>query len=312
MSMESADCDTDRVAVIACALLAAEFAAQSKARPVDVLVLTALPVELGAVKAALGISAEAQPRSTSVGTLYWTADIDSTSCGRAVRVAAACLGGAGNPRAAAGTTELLRELRPEVAKMVGIAAGLRDKCKLGEVVFLERIVAYEPASIQGSGDGRSQSPRPDVYQLDHRLTQCVAAYTSGGTVVSRRLTARRALLVEGTGFKRSGDPVADELDVRSVTGASGEKLLRSSEAFAELRSGLHGKIEVVEMEAVGIAIACRQADCAFLVVRGISDHGDEHKSDGFHELAAMGAAVVAVDFIQHGLRLQADAAVAAT
>jgi len=40
-----------------------------------------------------------------------------------------------------------------------------------------------------------------------------------------------------------------------------------------------------------------------IVVRGISDHGDNRKDDRFHGVAAKGAAVVAVDFIRNGLRL---------
>ena len=76
--------------------------------------------------------------------------------------------------------------------------------------------------------------------------------------------------------------------------ASGGKLLRDAEKFRALRE-LHGTTEVAEMEAAGVATACHRAGAGFLVFRGISDFGDEVKVDGFHEVAAKSAAIVAVD-----------------
>lgn len=55
------------------------------------------------------------------------------------------------------------------------------------------------------------------------------------------------------------------------------------------------------MEAVGVANACERAETPYVVVRGISDFGDERKDDRFHELAAKAAALVARDFILRGL-----------
>jgi nucleoside phosphorylase len=43
-------------------------------------------------------------------------------------VAVACFGSAGNVEAATATTELLAQLRPKAVLMVGIGAGLREKC----------------------------------------------------------------------------------------------------------------------------------------------------------------------------------------
>ena len=81
-----------------------------------------------------------------------------------------------------------------------------------------------------------------------------------------------------------------------ATVGSGEKLIRDPERFRALRD-LHGKLEVAELEAEGVANACERAGIPFVVVRGISDFGDERKDDRFHELAAKAAAVVARDFI---------------
>jgi hypothetical protein len=97
--------------------------------------------------------------------------------------------------------------------------------------------------------------------------------------------------------------VADAVDVTQGTIASGEKLLRDGEKLAQLRATMHGKVEAGEMEAAGVVEACRGANLPWLVIRGISDFGDELKDDRFHGFAARAAAAVMVDFLGHGLSL---------
>lgn len=306
MSLQ-ANNEPSEVARLVTDLLAVELGAQDAARPIEVLVLTALPLELSAAREALGLQETASPRQTPVGTLCWVADVPSTGSGRTLRVGLSCFGGAGNIDAAATTTELLACLKPRFVVMLGIAAGIRGKCKMGEVFFADRLVAYEPSAIEENGGGTTQTHRPDIYRIDHPTEQCVAAYLSPGAALAERVTELRAAL--------RGDPpkgcdereVAVNLAVRFATFASGEKLLRSAGTFLDLRK-IHGKVEVVEMEGVGVFAACRHAGQPCLVIRGISDHGDNRKDDRFHDVAAKGAAVVAVDFIRNGLRLPAVAA----
>jgi nucleoside phosphorylase len=240
----------------------------------------------------------------------------SRSSARLIRVAVACLGGAGNVTAAATAAELAQAYKPRLIVMVGIAAGIRDKCRIGDVVFSERVVAYEPAALhvaEGLGSrilarvGRLlglgttvRQGRPEMYRLAHAVEQDVVAYlASTDTAVARLRTALAAM--------RAGPPSSGELTgevrPRMATIASGEKLLRDPAMLAGLRSDTHGKIEVGEMEAAGIAEASRRHGIDFLIVRGISDFGDSKKTDEGHLLASAGAAAVAVDFVREGLRL---------
>lgn len=55
------------------------------------------------------------------------------------------------------------------------------------------------------------------------------------------------------------------------------------------------------MEAAGIFAACTQHSVPSLVIRGISDFGDEKKDNSFHELASRAAAIVAADMVAFGL-----------
>jgi nucleoside phosphorylase len=94
-----------------------------------------------------------------------------------------------------------------------------------------------------------------------------------------------------------------EIRPRLATIASGEKLLRDPAVLAGLRGEMHGRIEAGEMEAAGIAEACRRAKVDFVTIRGISDFGDAKKADHAHLRASVGAAVVCADFLREGLAL---------
>ena len=297
-------------------VLVAERTARDDARSPEVVLLTALPVELEATLRALGIFAD--PSKTAFGTNVWHTDVPSRSSARSVRVAVACLGAAGNVSAAATAAELAQAYRPRLVVMVGIAAGMRGKCRIGDVVFSERVVAYEPAVLlaeKGLGSrirtslgrvlglgGSVREGRPEMYRLAHAIEQDVVAYLASADAVVARL--RSALAAMGVGLTSSAD-VTGEVRPRMATIASGEKLLRDPAVLAGLRRDTHGKIQIGEMEAAGIAEACRRHGIDFLIVRGISDFGDREKNDDGHRLASSGAAAVAADFVQEGLRLGA-------
>ena len=276
-----------------------EEQARIAALPPDVLILTALEVELAAAKHALGIAEDAEHATTEQGLHVWKAPVTRRG-GKTVSCAVATFGGAGNIDAAAVTTSLLAALRPRNVMMLGIAAGLRGKCSLGEVIIAERIVAYEGAAL---AEGGKVEARPEITRLTLRDRQDVSSYLSNRTSLAARLEARYKAL--GIAFPEEDEagPVAKGFMPKAVTVASGEKLLRDPEQFKAKRS-LHGKVEIAEMEGAGLFAACANYGKPVLMVRGISDFGDAKKSDGFHVHAARAAAAVTVDYIANGMTLQ--------
>lgn len=268
---------------------------------IDIAILTVIPPELSAVREALGM--RERPEKLGSGTNVWSGSIKSTRAGRSFSVVMACVGGAGNADAASATTELLMSYAPRFAVLVGIAAGLRDKLKIGNVVLSERVVAYEGAAQEPDRD----SPRPDIIRPDHSVEQDIAAYLA--SYRERRYRALFRAKVERTWpsptsaqSSEYAEHVASALEVRASTLASGEKLLRDPTRFIALRS-LHGKIEVGEMEASGFTSACRLQRVPWLVVRGISDFGDSLKDDRFHRYASASAGAALLDFCKFGLDL---------
>ena len=275
----------------------------------DVGVLTVIAPELNAARAALGFASEHKEKDDD-GTTYWVGPVASAILGRPLRVALTCIAGAGNPSAAVATTRLLARYRPRGVILMGIAAGIRNKVRIGDVVLSERVVAYEPAAVVRDARGRAVTQRrPGIERLPHAIQQDVTNYQSEPPPIER--ITKRFESIGGTIPKPQGGQEEEYRThvIRRVaaplgsTIASGEKLLRNPAVLLGVREGIHGKIEVGEMEAVGFVEACLPSHTQWLVIRGISDFGDELKSDAFHRLASLGAASVLADFLQHGLEL---------
>lgn len=278
------------------AILEDEIAAEQGAAPTDVLVLTALAVELQAARMAFGIDEQTPASKTSIGQNHWRAQIP-TGTNRLATCTIATFGTAGNVDAAAATASLLAEFKPKLVVMIGIAAGMRSKVALGDVVISDRVVAHEGAALL---EGGVSQPRPEIFRPAYPVQQDVTNYLASRNSVTVRLDrAWRALGLHFPQSSAAGD-VSKDLMPKPATIASGEKLLRDPDKFTQLRE-MHGKIESAEMEAAGIFTACFQSGVAALVIRGISDFGDSTKDNQFHELAAKAAAIVAADMVAYGL-----------
>ncbi len=275
---------------------------------VDVGILTVIPTEFRAVCAVLGLDADARDKHPD-GSVIYRGHVASALTKRDYAVVVGCIGYAGNSDAASATTALLKNHGPRVAFLVGIAAGIRGKTHIGEALFSERVVAYEPAALVRRADGTSaEEARPDIERLDHGLRQDLVDYLARDQGRDLRLRERFVTAGAARPTPPAGQEqdyaahVAAEVTVRDATIASGEKLLRDPSKLKTVRE-LHGKVEAGEMEAAGFVTACGRADIPWLVVRGISDFGDELKHDGFHALAAGSAAAALADFLAHGLDL---------
>lgn len=277
-------------------ILFEETQAKVAASPPDVLVLTALAAELSAAKQALGISTEAPPTISGVGVHTWKAPVTRRD-GSVASCMVACFGTAGNVDSATVTATLLTEYRPSSVVMMGIAAGLRGKCALGEVVLAERVVAYGGAAVLQGG---AVEPRPEMTRLSFRIRQDLASYLADSSGLQTRLSRSYEQLGIELPSTVDAGPVAEGVTPKLATAASGEWLIRDPDKFRQLRE-LHGKVEMAEMEGAGVFAACDTHNKPVLMVRGISDFGDSTKDNRFHQWAAKAAAAVTIDFIANGL-----------
>ncbi|WP_437917250.1 hypothetical protein WME73_24445 [Sorangium sp. So ce302] len=275
--------------------------------PADVAVLTVIQPELFAALDALGFGPDAYDKDEA-GTIYYRGAVRSARARRDYRVVLSCIGAAGNYDAAAATRDLVAWCKPAAVLLVGIAAGIRGKLKIGDVVLSDRVVAYEPAAAVVGPDGAPREERrPEIDRLPHAMNQDVVSYRPDPA----RLQAVFAKIHGELPAPLPGqeelfrEHVVTALAVRAATIASGEKLLRDPSKLLCVRKEQHGKVEAGEMEAAGLVGACRRGGVPWLVIRGISDFGDTFKDDRFHNLAACAAAAVLADFLAHGLDLPA-------
>ncbi len=276
------------------------------ADPADVVILTIVDVELRAILATLGLSDQAREKLPN-GTVVHRTTLASALPGRGpLRVVVACVASAGNPGAAALATQLAVTFRPKCMVLVGIAAGMRDKHRLGAVLIAERIVAYEPEALVARSDGtRERRRRPEVLDVPFAIRQDVVHYAIDTVMLERRLGDLGFALVEsGVSDRMKRFEVS-----KGATIAAGEKLIRDAALLRTVREQIHDKVEAGDMESFGFAKACEQQDVRWVVIRGISDFGDPEKADNAQPLAATAASILVVDFLQRGLDLVGQAPV---
>jgi nucleoside phosphorylase len=269
-------------------------------KPVDIGILTVIPPELDAAKSAL--APLQREKDGPNDTVYWRGAVRSAVRECEYTFVLAGIGTAGNSSAAALATQMIERYRPNVVLLMGIAAGMRGKARIGEVVLSERVVAYEHAAlVRGQGQ-----PRPDITRVPPGPKQDALNYQPDALRLAKLFARIQGAFPPAPAGQENvwRQCVASSIECRKqVTLASGDKLLRDPDKLLEIRRNIHGKTEVIEMEAAGLVEACELADVPWLIIRGISDFGDELKDDAFHAFASCSAAAVLADFLAHGLDL---------
>lgn len=257
---------------------------QSKSM-IKAIFVTALPEEFAAVVAHLDDIQE----QTEQGTIY---EIGTFSHADIQCTVAVVQTGMGNSPSAAATERALNLFRPDFAFFVGIAGGLRDDLKIGDVVVASKVYGYESGK-----SGESFLPRPDAPPVSHEAEQRANA------VVREKMWQKRI------------SPTMQSMPIAIVRPiAAGEKVLisESSEDLKRVRA-TYTDAHAVAMEDHGFATAVRaHPSVCFAVVRGISDLiENKQKADrsGSHEIAARNAAAFAFEMLAGLLRGRARSSV---
>ncbi len=259
--------------------------------PVNIGILTVIPPELDAARTVLG--SLQREKDGPNDTVYWRGAVRSALRACDYSVVLAGIGTAGNSNAAALATQMIERYSPSVVLLMGIAAGMRDKVRVGEVVLSDRVVAYEQAALVVGKDGvREVQHRPDITRVPQGPKQDALNYQPDTRRLSDIFERIRGTFPPAPSGQEDvwRKHVASSIECRKqVTIASGEKLLRDPHKLLEIRREIHGKVEAFEMEAAGFVDACELAGVPWLIIRGISDFGDDLKNDTFHEFASRSA-----------------------
>lgn len=232
---------------------------------VDVLIITALPEEHAAARAAAGPEVVWREHGTDLATPYLTGAYRNLVIGLARPTR---MGGRSTGPLATTLTDLLT---PVCLAMCGVCAGHPDDTTPGDVIVASPAFAHD--------EGKQEGPvfRSDVQQfpLDDRWLRAVQNFDPSG------------LPSHGHGAGRL--PFA----VQAGPMASGNAVMADPGVWQRLRSTGIRKVLALEMEAATIAtVAHARRVPHWLVAKGVMDNADLRKDDRFKEFAARASAEV--------------------
>ena len=177
--------------------------------------------------------------------------------------------------------------------LAGIAAGVDGKIKIGDVVVSDTIHDATITVLTEKGE----MPRIKSIKREELIDRMLKLRPVTKDMFNEELNLvfpEDISVIEKTAREKGLTELnfSTTLEISDGTIVSGNKLLRDSSYFVDLRSFTDERCRAGEMEAAGFARACELEKIPWLVVRGISDFGDPRKDDSFQKLAAYSAATV--------------------
>jgi nucleoside phosphorylase/tetratricopeptide (TPR) repeat protein len=277
-------------------------------------IITALPKEYAAIEVLLD-----RPRSylvpgAGVGRQYTLGEIPAAN-GETHQVVLVLLSSMGTGLAAAQASRLLEHFpQIHIILMVGIAAGVPspqvpdEHVRLGDIVVSDQYGVIQYDFVKRTTEQTLYRPFPRSPSADLLLA---AKLLEAGQMKGQRpwqpfiAQAQRRLRItrptkETDVLVSSDDPaqfITHPRDRKRSAGqprvfigpiASANTLLKDARLRDELRDRL--RVKAVEMEGAGVADATWDMSAGYLVIRGICDYGDVHKTDTWQEYAAVVAA----------------------
>lgn len=262
---------------------------------IDVAIVTVIPEEYQALLAHMDRVLPAPGASRHANLFGWTlAELDRSGERPPLRLVIALAGEAGTTSGALAVLQTARHWQPEHLLLVGVAGGIPERVRRGDVVISEAVWGYEYGALE-----HAFQPRQDwLFRPDEALLQAAAALPAG--------------------WQESIRVPAPEPDVvpQAIVGvtASGNKVIEllGSGYMQQVSTAFPG-IDSVEMEGAGALAAAellRELPDApgVLMLRGISDipaepgrFGDKPDREKWKRYAADSVAAFASEFLRQGM-----------
>jgi nucleoside phosphorylase len=207
------------------------------------------------------------------------------------KLSVTCFQRMGNVNSAASTAKLLHLLRPRLVLLIGIAGGTARPISdafsaqdhfLGDVLIAEQVVDYESGKLS-------------VLKLENRFR----VYPGSSSALAIAKNLRPDEWVGRIGASRpDGTTGRTNPQAHFGTFASGEKVIKSEEFVSNLKS-IWTQTVAVEMESLGVAVACFQTSppTEFLVIKAVCDWADPAKNDLWQQYSAEAASAFSLALI---------------
>ena len=214
---------------------------------------------------------------------------------------------------------MISKWNPKIVVLIGIAASLHADVKLGDVVIAEQIDAYASnlKAVTGIDGDIKYLHRGSVYRAPHDLISEIKDFKFVhkplyDSWIKSTLEDLEALISTETREQLSSDnQLGDIPSIYRVHLASGP-VMSASVAYKNWLHSRDETIKALEMEAAGLVAAAfeRKVPVTALVVRGISDFGDDKKNaldkgtkNSIRKLAMRNATRLVFSYMQAGIIL---------
>jgi len=267
-------------------------------------IITIIKPELQAVLTALGRERDSAADEGRGSFRYWFADVEREDRDP-LSVVVTMVGYPRNVPCVIATNQILDLFSFDLLLIVGIAAGPKGKVELGDVVAADRIHDYEHVRSELVEKKVVEKPRPLFMNVPPNIYTDIVNYND--SEMSKHFNAllrsvpQQVLPYDKTriGWKRK---YVKRSDIRPRfhrgTITAGERLFADN-GLKTLRDSADCRILAGDQEDSGFAQACEAKKLEWCVFRGIADHGDARKNDGWHFTASLAAAAAAVSFLKH-------------
>jgi nucleoside phosphorylase len=266
---------------------------------IDVVIITAIPdIELLTMLRAFNVDPKRE-NELSDGGRYWFSNLSSNKMKKNLKVVITCIGSPGNLTSSSVTTRFIQNFHPKLLILSGIAAGIKQKLNLLDIVVSDKVIGYESGRLTPAG----LRPRHNVECPPYQIQQDIRFFNNNINN-AEFLDFFNRLQSKLTAEQRPHGVTKFNPKVFVGTIVSGEKLIADG-SLQKLRSKYDEKILAGEMEGIGFATAAKMNESTpWIIIRGISDFGDPRSKDGkykdeYHFSAANSAASYVKYFLEY-------------
>jgi nucleoside phosphorylase/CheY-like chemotaxis protein len=188
------------------------------------------------------------------------------------------------------TLRMCCAFRPRVLAMVGIAAGVKGRTNLGDILVAEESWDYNSGKLGRSDSKRTFSPDPKSIRLVPEICELFQNPTRNTSLIDKAFSSWKGTL----------PPDRPKVVVGPV--ASGSSVVSDVEKVREIQNH-NRKLIGLEMETFGVYFAAQHAllpKPQYLSVKAVCDFADEDKQDGFQTYAAHMSSHYLLELVRDG------------
>ncbi|MGK7930273.1 MAG: hypothetical protein AB4041_02410 [Microcystaceae cyanobacterium] len=198
------------------------------------------------------------------------------------------VGGMGNEKAALATERFIKRCQPRTIVLLGIAGGIGTDVKLGDVVVVQSVNNYltRGKAVSGENESFTFEAGGDPYRCSDDLVRAVQdiefahhkLYEDWQENSEQRL--KQSIKGEQLGELLSKDYIREKTEMKEGTIASGP-VVGAAKEFIDWLKKIDRNYLGLEMEGGGVlgAVYSQANPKKTLILRGISDFGDERKKE---------------------------------